>query len=79
MEHLDFWTQRVFLINDMIQKKVRLLQGSGGLIFELADEWWKDGEGSFLAWNFLWCFKRLVYSWLVKQPPRATYPPKIRV
>lgn len=23
--------------------------GSGGLVFELADEWWKDGEGSTLA------------------------------
>lgn len=21
-------------------------QGSGGLVFELADEWWKDGDGS---------------------------------
>ena len=30
------------------------LQGSGGLIFELADEWWKDGEGSFLASETQW-------------------------
>ena len=27
-------------------------QGSGGLVFELADEWWKDGSGSGLDFAF---------------------------
>lgn len=52
MEHFGFLDSQGTYQHDMIES-LCFLQGSGGLIFELADEWWKDGEGSLLAWVVL--------------------------
>ena len=49
--------------------------GSGGLIFELADEWWKDGDGSH--WRCRCCFwvgkMQQPISWTARRTTSISY------